>query len=197
MKELSKLIYEWLYKGLSLQTVGIAVGLALIIIHVIALVKAPAVIDKLKTVPRSQNIGTVFLTIDFIWAWVVATSMELGDFERLRWLAQFSVPVIYVAMLFWVNDYLGARSIGIFLLLAACPVLDAAFLKEPGSRVLLSIICYVWITLGLFWIGMPYTMRDQIRWATRSPGRYKGLAIAGAGYGVLLVVTAFVFYKGY
>src|SRR5262245_9354779 len=107
MKDICDEIYKWLYKGLSLQTVAIAVGLALVIVHILALVKAPVVMDKLKTVPRSQNIGTVFLTIDFLWAWVVATSIELGDFERLRWLAQFSVPVIYVAMLFWVNDYLG------------------------------------------------------------------------------------------
>jgi hypothetical protein len=197
MKELSDTIYTWLYTGLGLQTVGIIVGLLLIIVHVFALVKAPSVMEKLKSVPRSQNIGTVFLTIDFIWAWIVATSMELGDFERLRWLAQFSVPLIYVAMLFWVNDYLGARSIGIFLLLATCPVLDAAFLQEPDSRVLLSIICYLWITLGLFWIGMPYTMRDQITWATRSARRYKGLAIAGAAYGAVVLITAFVFYKGY
>lgn len=197
MKELSDGIYTWLYKGLSLQAVGIAVGVLLLVVHVLALLKAPLAMDRLKTVPRSQNIGTVFLTIDFVWAWIVASSMELGDFEKLRWLAQFSVPVIYVAMLFWVNDYLGARSIGIFLLLAACPVLDAAFLKEPSSRVLVSLISYVWIILGLFWIGMPYTMRDQINWATRTIGRYKGLAVAGAVYGLALLVTAFAFYKGF
>lgn len=197
MKDLSDKIFEWLYRGLSLQTVGLMVGVALIIVHVLALIKAPSVMDKLKSVPRSQNIGTIFLTVDFVWAWVVATSMELGDFERLRWLAQFSVPVIYVAMLFWVNDYLGARSIGIFLLLAACPVLDAAFLQPPDSRALLSLICYVWITLGLFWIGMPYTMRDQIGWVTRTAARYRAFALAGVGYGIMLVAVAFAFYKGH
>lgn len=197
MKELCDPVYNWLYHSLSLQTVGMAVGLALIAVHILALVKAPAVMEKLKTVPRAQNIGTVFLTIDFIWAWVVASSIELGDFERLRWLAQFSVPVIYVAMLFWVNEYLGARAIGIFFLLAVCPVLDAAFLKPPSSRVILNLLCYIWITLGLFWIGMPYTMRDQIAWATRTAGRYRALALSGVGYGVVLVVLALVFYKGF
>jgi hypothetical protein len=127
----------------------------------------------------------------------VATSMELGDFERLRWLAQFSVPVIFVAMLFWVNDYLGARAIGIFLLLIACPLLDAAFLRPPGSRVLLSFICYVWITLGLFWVGMPYTMRDQISWVTKTAGRYRALAAAGAAYGVLLLIIAATSFSGH
>ncbi|HEX2749105.1 MAG TPA: hypothetical protein VHM91_13955 [Verrucomicrobiales bacterium] len=196
MKEFTDLIYKALYEHLSLQTAGIVVGLAVIVIHALALVKGPAAMEKLKTVPRSQNLGTIFLTIDFVWAWVVASSMELGDFERLRWLALFSVPVIYVAMLFWVNDYLGARAIGIFLLLAPCPALDAAFLKATDARVILSILCYVWITLGLFWIGMPYTMRNQIAWVTRTAGRFKGFAAAGLAYGVLLTVIAFTAYKG-
>ncbi len=196
MKEFTDLIYKALYENLSLQTAGIVVGLVVILIHALALFKGPVAMEKLKTVPRSQNLGTIFLTIDFIWAWVVASSMELGDFERLRWLALFSVPVIYVAMLFWVNDYLGARAIGIFLLLAPCPALDAAFLKATDARVVLSILCYVWITLGLFWIGMPYTMRDQIAWVTRTAGRFKGFAAAGLAYGVLLTVIAFTVYKG-
>ena len=195
MKELSDIIYKWLYKDSSLSTAALITGLVILIVHVLALVKAPLAMEKLKTVPRSQNIGTVVLTVDFLWAFVVATSIELGDFERLRWLAQFSVPVIYVAMLFWVNDYSGARSIGIFLLLAACPVLDAAWLKTD-SRWVLNLLCYGYLTLGLFWIGMPYTMRDQITWATRTAGRYKGLALAGAGYGLLLMILAFTCYKG-
>ena len=196
MKDLCDGIFKWLYKDSSLSTAALIVGVILLIVHLAAFVKAPVAMEKLKTVPRSQGIGTIFLTIDFIWAFVVATSIELGDFERLRWLAQFSVPVIYVAMLFWVNDYLGARAIGIFLLLAVCPVLDAAWLKTD-SRWVLNILCYVYLTLGLFWIGMPYTLRDQIAWATRTAGRYKGLVLAGASYGLLLVILAFTCYKGF
>ncbi|HWB05518.1 MAG TPA: hypothetical protein VG796_21045 [Verrucomicrobiales bacterium] len=197
MKDFTKPIYDFLYHNLSLQAAALVTGIVLIIIHVLALAKAPAAMEKLKTVPRSQNIGTVFITVDFLWAWMVASSMELGDFERLRWLALFSVPVIYIAMLFWVNEYLGARSIGIFLLLAPCPLLDAAFLKGTDARVFLSILCYVWITLGLFWIGMPYTMRNQIAWVTRTAGRFKGFAAAGIAYGIVLTVIALTLYKGF
>lgn len=197
MEEICKSIYQMLYKNMSLQTAALAAGIAVLIVHLAAFIKAPLALEKLKNVPRSQSIGTAILTIDFIWAWVVASSIDLGDFNRLRMLGQFAVPLVYVAMLFWVNDYLGARSIGILLLLAACPLLDAAFLQPPGARVILSLICYIWIILGLFWVGMPYTMRDQIAWATRTAGRYKALAAAGAAYGVLLIVAAFAFFKGY
>jgi hypothetical protein len=195
MKELCQKIYGALYENGTLQAAAIVVGLILLVLHVLAFVKPEAAVAKLKTVPRSQNIGTIVLTLDFLWAYVVASAVELGDFEKLRWLAQFSVPVIYVAMLFWVNDYLGARAIGIFLLLACCPVLDAAWMKAD-TRWVLNLGIYVYLTLGLFWIGMPYTMRDNISWATRTAGRFKALTLAGAGYGALLLVMAFTAWSG-
>jgi hypothetical protein len=195
MKEICDSIYKALYDNGSISTAAIIVGLILVLSHIYAFVQAPAAMAKLKTVPRSQNLGTTILTIDFLWGYVVATSIELGDFERLRWLAQFSVPVIYVAMLFWVNDYLGARAIGIFLLLAVCPALDAAGITTE-HRWLLNLLLYIWLTLGLFWIGMPYTMRDNIAWATRTASRFKSLALAGTAWGAVLLVMAFTVWKG-
>lgn len=194
MKELSDRIYGLLYQHLSLQTAGIIVGLVLILVHVFALLRQEKVLPWLSKVPRSQNVGTVFLTVGFLWAWIVATSMDLGEFQQVRWLAQFALPAFYVAMLFVANDYLGARAVGIVLLLAACPVLDAAFLKAPQSRLLLSVLAYAWIIVGLFWVGMPFTMRNQIAWIQAKPSRYRTLCVAGAVYGAAVLLAAILFY---
>ncbi len=198
MKDLSDSIYEWLYQrhghGPSLQAVGIFLGLLLILSHGFALLRQHKLLPALTGVPRSQNIGTLFLTISFLWAFMVATSMDLGEFQQVRWLAQFALPVFYVGTLFIANDYLGARSIGIFMLLAACPVLDAAMLKSPESRLLLSILAYGWIIAGLFWVGMPFTMRDQIAWLQKKPSRYRIACLAGIAYGVLVLAAAFLYY---
>ncbi|MDB6132221.1 MAG: hypothetical protein JWM59_464 [Verrucomicrobiales bacterium] len=194
MQELSKSLYDALYSNLSLRTAGIAVGLALIVVHILALLRQEKILPWLSRVPRSQNVGTVFLTVGFLWAWMVATSMDLGEFQQIRWLAQTALPVFYVSMLFVANDYLGARAVGIILLLAACPVLDAAFLKPPVSRLLLSTLAYGWIVAGLFWVGMPFTMRNQIAWIQAKPARYRALCIAGVVYGILVLVSAVLFY---
>lgn len=196
MKELSDRIYSWLYQQQSLSTMALIVGLLLIAGHLVALLKGDALRSRLRELPRSQKIGTVILTIAFLWAMVVVTSCDLGEFDRLRWLAQFMFVGFYLGMLFWVTDYLGARAIGCLLLLAACPVLDAAFLREPTSRVALSALCYVWLTLGLFWVGMPYTMRDQIAWVTASPSRYRFASLAGIAWGLLLVILSLTAYRG-
>lgn len=195
MKDISDSIYHFIYKGFSLQTVGLIVGLLLILGHAWALLKPLPVQAWLKKLPRNQNLGTWLLTIDFVWGLIVATSMDLGEFARLRYLAQFALPAMYLSLLFYTNDYLGSRAVGIFVTLAACPVLDAAFLQPPQSRVVLAILCYVWIVFGLFWIGMPYTLRDQVAWITKSAGRWKALCLAGLGYGVLVLVCALAFWK--
>lgn len=196
MKDLCDPLYSWLYRSLTLQAAGIVVGVVLIAAHVAALLRAPALRPALNKVPRSLGIGSVFLTIDFVWAFVVATSMDLGEFQSMRWLAQAALPVMYVAMMFWSNDYLGARSIGMFLLLAACPVLNAAFLQPPQSRLLLALLMYVWVLLGLFWVGMPFTLRDQIAWATAKEGRFRSLCLGGAVYGAVILGCALAFWGG-
>ena len=194
MKELSDQIYNFIYAGLSLRTVGLCVGVVMLALHVWALMSPAGAKEFLRKLPRNQTVGTWFLTAAFILGVMVATSMDLGDFARMRYVAQLAMPLMFLALLFYCNEYLGARSIGIFLLLAACPILNAAFLQPPASRILLSGIAYVWIILGLFWVGMPFTMRDQISWLTKSSGRQQLAALAGAAYGLVLIGCAIAFW---
>lgn len=197
MKDLTDLIYKPLYEGVRshLQLVGILLGIGLIVLHLLALVKKDSTAAFLKKLPRDTGMfATVLLTIDFVLAFVVVTSMDLGEFYHLRWLAQAVLPVMYLALCFWVNDYLGARASGIFMLLIATPVLNAAFLKEPATRLLLPALAYLWLTLGLFWIGMPATLRDQVAWLTAKDSRYRGACIAGTAYGAAILVCALVWW---
>jgi hypothetical protein len=49
------------------------------------------------------------------------------------------------------------------------------------------VLTYAWIILGMFWIGMPYTLRNQISWVSASEKRWRAAAFAGLAYGALLV----------
>lgn len=190
MKELSTSIYNFLYNGLSLQAAGLIVGLVLVALHLLALLKPEPVKAWLVKLPRSQSAGTWLLAGGFLLAMVVATSMDLGEFARMRYVAQIAIPAMFLSLLFYTNEYLGSRSLGILAILAACPILNAAFQQPPPSRLLLSALCYAYLGLGLFWIGMPHTLRDQIGWITKSPARFKMVALSGLAYGVVLVACA-------
>jgi hypothetical protein len=74
-------------------------------------------------------------------------------------------------------------------------LLNAAFQKPPQTRLLLAGLCYVWILLGLFWVGMPHTLRDQITWVTKTESRFKLASLAGIAYGAVMLLCAILFWK--
>ena len=56
-------------------------------------------------------------------------------------------------------------------------------MRHEISRLLLVVLlAYVWIINGLFWVGMPWIMRDQIAWLTAKMRRYQTAAWAGVLY---------------
>src|SRR4030095_12735157 len=81
-----------------------------------------------------------------------------------------------------------ARALGMIVLLIAEPLLEAGFLRPEWAKLALNTLVYVWICFGLFWIGMPYTLRDQIAWLSKDESRWKSAAFAGIGYGVILLI---------
>ncbi len=198
------------YESLSLSTVGMIVGLYLIVSHALMLAKPEQAKTFFKKLPRSYNAGVYAMAIGMIWFWLLVApdlrgtfswlgslSMDLGEFNFLKKMLQIIVPVACVGLIMQVREFLFVRGLGVVALMAAAPILEAAYLKEPGSRVLLSLFAYVLLTKGMFWIGMPYTFRDAVTWATSNDSRWKGLSAGGLGYGLLILVLSFTAWRGF
>ncbi|MDP0491302.1 MAG: hypothetical protein Q7Q71_09665 [Verrucomicrobiota bacterium JB023] len=199
------------YEAIPLATAGLIAGLWLIFLHGLMLWRSDAAKAWLKKLPRNTNAGVYVLAVGMLWFWLLvaperisgsmsflgALSMDLGDFNRLKPILRLLVPVAYFGMIFYVKEFLFVRGLGVVALMAAAPLLDAAFLKEPGSRVLLSAFAYVMLTKGMFWVGMPYTFRDAVTWVTKSDTRWKGAVIAGLAYGVILLLLSLTSWRGY
>ncbi len=181
---------------LTLQSVGVIVGILLIALHAFALVRPQPVQQFLKRFPRQKQIGIAILTIDLLWSLWLVKNIDLGEFHPMRKWLLIGLPVAFILIIAFVDEFLAVRALGVFLLLFACPILEAAFLKPYTSRLLLSTLSYVWIVAALFWVGMPYILRDQIDWASNSQGRWKILSSAGIGYGVVILVCAVAYWGG-
>ena len=173
----------------DLKTVLLAVGLLLIAAHAFALLRPKATRDFLKALPRSRGVGTVLLVIVTVWAGLLVKNIDLGEFSNLRPKLLMVIPVAAVLSWMYVEEFLAARCLGMLVLLAAEPVLEAAFLRPETSRLFLVTLAYVWVSFALFWVGMPYTLRDQIAWVSKSDGRWKVAALAGIGYGAILLLS--------
>src|SRR5260221_14161576 len=157
----------------SLQLVGIVVGLLLIVGHSFALAAPDPTKSFLRALPRSRPWGAILLVISTAWAlWLVCT-MDLGEFARMRSALTIAVPAGAVLTWLFVDEFLAVRALGILALLAAEPLLEAAFLRPETSRLLLACLAYLWILAGLFLVGMPYILRDLTALLVGSGPRYR------------------------
>lgn len=193
-----KPFYDWIFhqnadgSGLTLKTAGIILGLVLLIKHVYAIVQAPKVIAFLRAFPRNRSIGIALLVVCLVWSLFLVYHMDMGEFFKFRQTLLIILPVTFFLVITYVPEFLAVRALGTLLLLMASPVLHAAFLQPPVSRLLLPILAYAWIIAGMFFVGMPYLLRDGIGWLTASPARFKAAAAAGALYGFVVLALAVV-----
>jgi len=178
---------------LSLYTAGLIAGAFLVVVGLVGLVK-PDFAQVAKQFPRSRVAGVVLLTICLAWTlWLVAT-IQMGEFSSFRRPLLIALPIGYVLALFFVDEFLAVRALGILCLLVAEPLLDAAFLRSETSRLLVTVFAYLLIIAGLFWVAIPYVLRDQINWIARSAFRWRCVHAIELIYGGVILGFAFTQY---
>jgi hypothetical protein len=188
-------LHDWVYHmapagGIPLKGTGIVVGLALILSHIWALLRREPTQAFLKDFPRSYFWGVVLLTVALAWSMVCMSYMDMGEFHTLRDNFLMLIPVSYLLVLFFVKEFLAVRALGAVLLYIGGIVLHAAFMQPQASRLLLPIIAYVWIIAGLYFVGMPYLMRDAVGWVTANTARWNLASVSGIAYGVIVLAAA-------
>jgi len=169
---------------------GLAAGILLIFSHAFALAREESCIGWARTFPRSRPAATALLAVAAVWSFLLVRAIDLGEFSP--WRNVMLLAIVAGAILSWiyVPEFLAVRSFGMLLLLAAEPLLESAVLRTEPTRLLLVVLAYAWVVAGLFFVGMPYLLRDAIHWVTASPLRWKAAAIGGVAWGIALVACA-------
>ena len=152
------------YDGMiPLPVAGYVLGAVLLLVHLYALVKRQQVQAFLLASPRNH---------------LLANSSGLGSTYPL------------VLMVTQVKNLLFPRALGIFGLMVAAPLLSAAFLQDPVTRLLIPIWCYIVIFLSLLWIGKPYLYRDMVNKICSKPAWWTPLCLGGMAYGAAILLCA-------
>jgi hypothetical protein len=194
------------YQLLTLFSTGLLLAIWLIGLHLLMLVKPKLMQGFLKKFPRNDQLGQILLGIGLAWFWLLiapsglgklsALSMDLGEFNNAKGLLQIAVPVSLILVCRSIRDFLAVRALGLLGLMVAAPLLGAAFLKDPSSRLLVPIFAYVLLTASMFCVGMPYLFRDAVTWVTAVQKRWMLLSLAGLGYGIATLGCAFAYWRG-
>jgi hypothetical protein len=199
------------YENIPLDVVGYVVAAYLLVAHGMMLARPAFCQEWLKKLPRHHHAGIYTLGLGVLWFWLLVApdglrgpfsflsslALDIGEFNAAKPFLRVAVPLAFIGMTIYVREFLFVRGLGVVALMAAGPILEAAFLRDPATRLLLSLFAYVLLTKGLFWVGMPYTFRDSVTWATASEKRWRILAIGGLVYGVLVLVCAIAFWQGH
>lgn len=173
------MIYE-----LSLRAAGIIAGALLVLLSLPGLVRPTMLQAWAKRLPRSRVAGFILFTIVLAWGFWLLATMEMGEFAPFRRPLLIVLPIGYVLVLRFVDEFLAVRALGMLCLLAAEPLLDAAFLRYESVRLVITVFAYILVVVGLFWVTMPYLLRDQIDWTSRSAWRWRSL------HGLVLICGA-------
>jgi hypothetical protein len=172
---------------LSLHLVGLTIGAVVFLAHLFGLLRPADTQKFLLKFPRSRAAGIVLLAIDAVWCFWLISTMDLEEFAWLKPYVQLAIPVLFFLTVIFVDELLAARALGIFAMLLAEPVISSAFLRPELWRLLIVLIAYVWLTLGMFWVGKPYLLRDQITWLTKSILRWRIATAVGVVWGGLIL----------
>ena len=171
----------------TLSSVALAVGLLLIVSHLPGIFAPAATTRIARAFPRDLAAGIALVLLATVWAIWLALTIDLGEFSALRAPIALVAAVLGGLMLIFSREYLAVRGLSAVLLLGANVLLDAAFLRDEPSKLVIVVVAYLWIGVALLFLFSPYRMRDAIAWATRSDSRIRLLSGAGAVFGAVLL----------
>jgi len=196
-----------LYEKLPLFSTGLVLALVVIGISVYLFLKPEQATRLLKKFPRDHMAGQILLGIGMVWFWLLiapdtlgifsSITMDLGEFNGAKPFLRIAVPVTFILVCVSVKEFLAVRALGLLGLMVSAPLLEAAFLKDPASRILIPLLAYGLIIKSMFWIGMPYTFRDAANWLTASGSRLRAWATGGLLYGLAILTCAILFWRGH
>jgi len=181
---------------MSLLLATLLPGLFLAALGLLLLLNSPVVTSTLKALPRSPAATLVLFGGGLLWFLVLVAQM--GDADRIigssnvPWVIGFAA--LGVLSIKFVPDFLAVRGISVLILLAAGPLLKAAFMEyDHPQRLFMVSAVFVAILAALYLAAVPYRMRDFNQWLLARPARARGLGAALLGYGILLSVVAFTY----
>jgi hypothetical protein len=179
---------------MSLTAATLIPGLLLIALGVPLLIANAAVAASAKALPRSNGAAWVFFGLGAAWFLKNIWNLSPADFGDFRGLLFVGFALVAVLAFKCVPDFLAIRGICVFALMAAMPLLDAAYMEYAHPARLYMVGCvYVVVAVAIWFGAQPWRARDLIEWLFARPARARLLGGAMAAYGLLLAIVSLTY----
>jgi len=179
---------------MKLSTLAVGLGLLFSLPQILGLLKPAAFAKATREFPRSEPWGYALMGLGTLWFLANVYGETISDFAAYKNVMLIGFGAVGLLTCLYVRDFLAVRGLAVVLLLLAKVVLDTARWHDSEWRLLLSVIAYVWILAGMWFIISPWRLRDIINWATANETRVRvGSAVRLMLWLFILGLGLFVF----
>jgi hypothetical protein len=181
---------------MSLFLATLLPGLFLAVLGALLCWNSAQVTAGAKALPRSRDAAWVLFGAGAAWfVWRVA---QLGEadliFVQRPTMLLIAFGALAVLALIYVPDFLAVRGLAVLMLLAAEPLLYAAYMEwTHPQRLLMVTAVYVGISVAIYLAAYPFRLRDFFDWLFRSPGRPRLVGAGLLAYGLATSAAAFTY----
>jgi len=143
----------------------------------------------LQAFPRAKWAGWALTAVDVFWVTWVVRHAALGWFEPFKPLVPVLGVVVFMLIVWLLDELLAPRALGGLLLLLANPMLNSVRWHDSAWRLVVVTIAYAWVVAGALLVLYPWFFR---RWAAKPLAHPQGLrvlAVAKLVAGVVLLIA--------
>jgi hypothetical protein len=144
--------------------------------------------------PRSVFWGRVLMGICALWAGIVMYNAATDDFAWAKPLVVIGVPIAYALVIQYADQFLAIRGVAALLLLIAKVTLNAADVSDSPSRLIVTVLAYLWVCVAVWMASAPHQVRDWINFVTKNAARCRAACSLGVTVGVFLVLLGLFVY---
>lgn len=149
-----------------------------------------------RALPRSPQAAWVLFGAGaawFIWRIGHLNESDLIFFQKPTGL-MVGFGVLAVLSFIYAPDFLAVRGLAVLMLLAAEPLLHAAYMEwHHPQRLLMVTAVYLGLTAALYLAAYPFRLRDFFDWLFRTPGRPRTIGAIVLLYGLATSAAAFTY----
>ncbi len=149
-----------------------------------------------KALPRSNRGAWLFFGAGAVWFIWRCSHLNESDliFFKTPVPVMIAFGVLAVLAFIYTPDFLAVRGLCVLMLLAAEPLLYAAYMEyEHPQRLLMVTAVYLGLALALYLAAAPYRLRDFLEWLFQQPARGRLLGTILLSYGLATAAAAFTY----
>jgi len=181
---------------MSLLLATLLPGLFLALLGALLLWNGPQVAGIARALPRSREAAWFFFGAGA--AWFLWRLTQLGESDLIFFKTPQPVMIAFgllaVLAFIYTPDFLAVRGLCVLMLLAAEPLLYAAYMEyQHPQRLLMVTAVYIGLAAALYLAAAPYRLRDWFEWLFHVSSRPRLVGALLLVYGLATSAAAFTY----